>query len=165
MSTIKTNHTYQVDSSYGLENLTSKLEKNQKAVVARLSDNTYAIKVVSKPNAISSFIAKISGQEKRESRSLQDFKSSLAINEAKYLNKTYPNIQKRWETGSRQEKIDLREEVIKYKIESNPKLKIKFANQPEKLQELASTIRPEISVDQDFSGTLDAINARLKKLI
>jgi hypothetical protein len=165
MTTIKTNHTYQVDSSYGLENLTSKLEKNQKAVVARLSDNTYAIKVVSKPNAISSFIAKISGQEKRESRSLQDFKSSLAINEAKYLNKTYPNIQKRWETGSRQEKIDLREEVIKYKIESNPKLKIKFANQPEKLQELASTIRPEISVDQDFSGTLDAINARLKKLI
>ena len=165
MTTIKTNHTYQVDSSYGLENLTSKLEKNQKAVVARLSDNTYAIKVVSKPNAISSFIAKISGQEKRESRSLQDFKSSLAINEAKYLNKTYPNIQKRWETGSRQEKIDLREEVIKYKIESNPKLKIKFANQPEKLQELASTIRPEISVDLDFSGTLDAINARLKKLI
>jgi hypothetical protein len=137
MTTIKTNHTYQVDSSYGLENLTSKLEKNQKAVVARLSDNTYAIKVVSKPNAISSFIAKISGQEKRESRSLQDFKSSSAINEAKYLNKTYPNIQKRWETGSRQEKIDLREEVIKYKIESNPKLKIKFANQPEKLQELA----------------------------
>jgi len=165
MTTIKTNNTYQVDSSYGLENLTSKLEKNQKAVVARLSDNTYAIKVVPKPNAISSFIAKISGQEKRESRSLQDFKSSLAINEAKYLNKKYPNIQKRWETGSRQEKIDLREEVIKYKIESNPKLKTKFANQPEKLQELANSIRPEISVDQDFSGTLDAINARLRKLI
>jgi hypothetical protein len=35
MTTIKTNHTYQVDSSYGLENLTSKPEKNQKAVVAR----------------------------------------------------------------------------------------------------------------------------------
>lgn len=133
-------------------------------MVTRLSNNTYGIKVISKPNAISSFIAKISGQEKKELRSLQDFKSSLAISEAKYLNKKYPDIKKRWGSGSQQEKINLREEVIKYKIESNMRLKAKFADRPEKLQELASALRPEIGIDQDFAGTLDAINSRLKKL-
>ena len=167
MTTIQTNQTYQVNSSYGLDNLTSKLEKNQKAVLTRLDNNTYAIKVVKKPNAISGLIAKISGKERKETRSLQDFKSSLVINEAKQLNTKYPNIQKRWDSANREEKINLREELIKYKIESDPKLvklKVKFADHPEKLQELASKIRPEVDVDHDFKGTLDIINNHIKAL-
>jgi hypothetical protein len=164
MTTIKTNNTYQVNSSYGFDNLTSKLDKNQKAVLTRLGDNTYAIKVVKKPNIVSAFIAKISGQEKKELRSLQDFKASLAINEAKYLNTKYPNIQKRWENASPQDKIELRQEVIKYKIESNPKLAAKFRDHPEKLEELASRIRPEIDIDHDFRGISDSVNAKLRNL-
>ena len=167
MTTIQTNHTYQVNSSYGLDNLTSKLDKNQKAVLTRLDNNTYAIKVVKKPNAIAGFIAKLSGQEKKELRSLQDFKSSLVISEAKQLNTKYPNIQKRWDSASREDKINLREELIKYKIESDPKLvkvKVKYADHPDKLQELASKIRPEVSVDHDFNGTLDIINNHLRAL-
>ena len=167
MTTIKTNQTYQVNSSYGLDNLTSKLEKNQKAVLTRLDNNTYAIKVIKKPNAITGLIAKISGKERKEARSLQDFKSSLVISEAKQLNTKYPNIQKRWDAASREEKINLREELIKYKIESDPKLvklKVKFIDHPEKLQELASKIRPEVDVDHDFNGTLDIINNHIKAL-
>jgi hypothetical protein len=167
VTTIKTNQTYQVNSSYGLDNLTSKLEKNQKAVLTRLDNNTYAIKVIKKPNAITGLIAKISGKERKEARSLQDFKSSLVISEAKQLNTKYPNIQKRWDAASREEKINLREELIKYKIESDPKLvklKVKFIDHPEKLQELASKIRPEVDVDHDFNGTLDIINNHIKAL-
>jgi len=164
MTKIQTNQTYQINSSYGLENLTSKLEKNQKAVLTQLGNNTYAIKVVKKPNAIASFVAKLSGQEKKELRSLQDFKSSLVISEAKQLNTKYPNIQKRWDSASREDKINLREELIKYKIESNPKLKTKFADHPEKLDQLASKIRPEIDIDHNFQGTIDNIVLRLRSL-
>jgi len=164
MTKIQTNQTYQINSSYGLDNLTSKLEKNQKAVVTRLGNNTYAIKVVKKPNAVASFVAKLSGQEKKELRSLQDFKSSLVINEAKHLNTKYPNIEKKWNSASREDKINLREEVIKYKIESNPKLKTKFAEHPEKLDQLASKIRPEVAIDHDFRGTLDIVDTHLRHL-
>lgn len=164
MPRIESNHTYWVDSSYDLDNLTSKLEKNQKAVVTRMADKTYAINVVPKPSGIASLIAKLSGQEKRELRSLRDFRASLVLNDSKQLNAKYPNIQKRWESATREEKIGLREEVIKYTIESNPKLKAKFADHPEKFNELVSRIRPEVDVDHNFNGTLDIVNNHLRKL-